>query len=383
MTISSFWYLLSAVCLLLFLYPYVFYPLILRLLPKQPYHTEQNADISNLSVALAFCAFNEEQVLPEKLRNVRTLKQYYPELQVLAYSDCSDDSTNQLLKEADDVLMPVVGTARVGKVMGMQKLVSMTNKDVIIFTDANVILEPESVPRILRYFSNSNIGAVAGTLSYVINNDASATPTAKVGGLYWRLEESIKRLESDTGSTMGADGSIFARRREGYPVLPGDLVDDLAASISVLFDGLRCISAPDVRAYERSVGISSEEFRRKRRIACGAMSTYRYLLPQLRKLNWIDRFKFLSHKTIRWWGAFYLLFALGFAMLGGWSSGFVPVLIMLISGAGVIVWLLGVKSVPLISPIYEISLALIATGVGVIESLVGRKYQTWAPAKSR
>jgi cellulose synthase/poly-beta-1,6-N-acetylglucosamine synthase-like glycosyltransferase len=381
--VAPFWYLLSAACLIVFVYPYAIYPLLLRFFPNQPYRTEGSEDISNLSAALLFCAFNEEDALPEKIRNVRELKRHYPQLHVLAYSDCSEDMTNQILKEAADVLTPVLGNTRVGKVIGMQKLVAMTEQDIVVFTDANVILEPESLPRILRYFANQDIGAVAGTLFYLTDEGAYEAPTAQVGSLYWRLEEQIKRLESETGSTMGADGSIFARRRIGYPALPGDLVDDLAASISVLFDGHRCVSAPDVHAYEQSVRSSSEEFRRKRRIACGSMSTYRYLLPKLRNLSWIDRFKFLSHKTLRWSGGFFLFFALIFALVGSWFAGLLAVTTLVISAAGITLWLLGPRGVPIVSPIYEILLAIIATGIGVVESLSGRKYQTWTPPKSR
>jgi hypothetical protein len=182
---------------------------------------------------------------------------------------------------------------------------------------------------------------------------------------------------------MGADGSIFARRRPGYPKIPGDLVDDLAASISVLFDGCRCISAPDVQAYEQSVHIRSEEFRRKRRIACGSMTTYRYLQPKLRELSRIDRFKFFSHKVLRWLGGVVLFLALIFALLGGWSAGLLLVTILAIGGTGSILWLLGPRGIPILSPIYEILLSVIATAIGVIESLVGKQYQTWTPAKSR
>lgn len=383
MTLAGVWYFFSAACLLVFLYPYVVYPALLRFLPRRPYRTDDRGNAATPGVALLFCAYNEEQALPAKLRNLRAIKKSFPDMQILAYSDCSADATNDMLRGASDILTAVIGTTRVGKVIGMQKLVAMTDKDVIIFTDANVILEPESVPRLLRYFANPDIGAVAGTLSYISDEPEAETATARVGGLYWRLEEHIKRLESATGSTTGADGSIFARRREGYPLIPGDLVDDLAASISVLFEDLRCVSAPDVYAYEQSVGVRSEEFRRKRRIACGSMSTYRYLLPQLKTLSWIDRFKFRSHKTIRWWGGFYLLFALFFALLGGWSAGVFLLTIVTIGGLGGVVWWLGRKGLPVVSSVYEILIAIIATTIGVLESLVGRKYATWTPAKSR
>jgi len=383
MTNPWLWFSLAGISLLLFLYPYVFYPLVLRLLAKYPYQPEKYVDTSKIKAALLFCAYNEEASLPEKIANLRQLKNKWPDLQILAYSDCSDDDTNALLEAASDILTPVIGTQRTGKVIGMRKLVSMTDADVLIFMDANVILEPDSLPRLLAYFTDPEIGCVAGTLLYISTDDTEETPTAKVGGLYWKLEEHIKRLESETGSTMGADGAIFARRRPGYPELPGHLVDDMAASISVLFDGKRCVSAPDVIAYERSVGVSTEEFQRKRRIACGSVSTYWHLLPHIKKLPLIDRFKFFSHKTLRWWGAFFLLAALLFAFFGSWSIGHPYIglaFIVVITGG---IWLLGSLGVPLAVTVYEIIRAVIATALGLVEAYRGRSYQTWTPAKSR
>jgi len=380
---SWIWLFLGFGFLIVFIYPYLIYPLILSFFPRHPYSPDLNIDVSQLTAALIFCAYNEEQSLPEKIENIRALKKLHPDLEVLAYSDCSDDRTNELLLEAADVLTPVLGKSRTGKVLGMQKLVSLTKAEIIIFTDANVILEPSSLNRLLQYFTDPTIGSVAGTLLYVSEDPCKETATAKVGGLYWRLEEKLKRLESETGSTMGADGAIFARRRQHYPILPGHLVDDMATSISVIFNGLRCISASDVIAYEQSVAVSSEEFSRKRRIACGSINTYWYLLPQLRKMSLLNRFKFFSHKTIRWAGAFFLLASILCIWIGGSMMGYPLLMTSLVLGGSVMLWALGALGAPMFATAYEVLLAIFATGVGLVEALVGNTYQTWTPSKSR
>jgi cellulose synthase/poly-beta-1,6-N-acetylglucosamine synthase-like glycosyltransferase len=383
MVASWLWLSLGLGLLLVFIYPYLIYPIILSAFPKQPYTPDTATAVSHLSAALLFCAFNEEQSLPKKIENIRALKRLHPDLEVLAYSDCSEDRTNEILLDATDVLTPVLGKSRTGKVIGMQKLVSATNADIVIFTDANVILEPKSLTRLLQYFTHPEIGSVAGTLLYVSDDISKTTATEKVGGLYWKLEEKIKRLESETGSMMGADGAIFARRRDNYPQLPGHLVDDMATSISVIFDGLRCVSAPDVIAYEQSVTASAEEFSRKRRIACGSINTYWYLLPQLGKMSLMDRFKFFSHKTIRWAGAFILLAAVLCLWIGGAMMGYSALVMGALIGGVIMLQILGSLGVPLFSTVYEVLLAIVATGIGVLEAFVGTTYQTWTPSKSR
>lgn len=374
---------MSVGCFILFIYPYLIYPVLLRFFSKHEYLPPESINAEGISVALVFCAYNEAPALPEKIANIRALKKLHPGIQVYAYSDCSDDGTNELLIQADDVLTPVIGKERAGKVLGMQKLVSMTAADVIIFTDANVIMALDSVTKLLEYFADKTIGSVGGTLHYISSETCDDTATAEVGGLYWRLEEHIKKLESATGSTMGADGAIFARRRNGYPELPGQLVDDMAASISVIFDGMRCVSAPNVIAYEVSVGASSEEFRRKRRIACGSYATYKYLLPQLRKMSLLNRFKYFSHKTLRWWGALCLALGVLFMLVAAWLAGFFVWTFSVVAFCAALILLLGSKGVSLFATVYEILSAIIATGFGVVEYFIGHKYQVWSPAKSR
>ena len=375
---------LSMLCGVAFVYPYLIYPMVLRVLPPvAPTKTGDGDCVGTPSVALLLCAYNEEASLPAKIENLRRMKAECPQLQILAYSDCSADATNQLLLDASDILSPIIGQKRAGKVRGMYELVQRTDADILVFTDANVMVDDGSLTRLIQYFSDSAIGAVAATLIYEDNEDFEASATSDVGGAYWRLEEHIKKLESRSGSMMGADGAFFARRRNGYPKIPADLVDDLAVSIGVVFDDLRCVSAPDVIGREHSVTNRMEEFKRKRRIACGAYSTYRYLRSQLRDMKGIDRFKFFSHKMMRWWGGAFLIAGAASLLLALVLAGYGVIGTFALLGLATALVALGHYEISVFGALYEVLLAVAATGLGVLESLRGRRYATWEPAKTR
>ena len=127
------------------------------------------------------------------------------------------------------------------------------------------------------------------------------------GSLYWRFEEAVKSLESASGSVMGADGSIFAIRRKLHVRPPPDLIDDMYVSLSILCRGARIVRVPDAIAHEEAVSRSREEFRRKVRIACQAFNVHRALRPHFEGLGMLDRYKYLSHKLLRWMTAYLLL----------------------------------------------------------------------------
>jgi hypothetical protein len=96
-----------------------------------------------------------------------------------------------------------------------------------------------------------------------------------------------------------------------------------------------------------------------------------------------DRFKFFSHKVLRWLGGYFLIGAAVFGLIASFlllGLGATALLVAL----GLIALTLGVAA--RIKPVMratEIVKAVIATAIGVIESFQGKTYQTWAPAGSR
>ena len=358
------------------LWPFLVYPLILRMLPTRP---EQPGQGQEPSASLLFCAYNEAAAMPEKLANLAMLKQRYPALEILAFDDGSSDDTAALIAASGDLVTLIRGPGRSGKAHGMKQLAARARGDVLIFTDANVLLDMDAIDNLLARYADPAIGGVLGSLHYMGEGESA---TASVGSLYWRIEERLKDEESRTGNVLGADGSIFSIRRSLYPEFPDSVLDDLTVSMAVVFAGKRLVKAKDVIARERLVAARGDEYRRKVRIAARAWHTHAYLRPQLRRMSGMDRFKYASRKIVRWFG--------GLFILTGAIAAFVlalrisPWLAIAGSAVGMALLALGVrsKSGP-VAAVVDILIAYAATLQGVFKAMSGRTVTVWNPAKSR
>jgi glycosyl transferase family 2 len=185
-----------------------------------------------------------------------------------------------------------------------------------------------------------------------------------------------------TGSMMGADGSVFAIRRSLRLPPPDHIIDDMYVSLMVLIQGYRVIQASNARAFEESVPSGREEFRRKIRIACQAFNVHRLIWPHLRRLDPLNVYKYVSHKLIRWFTIYFLVLAAlacdGALLLAGHvkSAAAIPAAAVVVCGLG---WLGAAK--PLVQ-LLDVLSAFVGTGWGVWRSLRGDRYQTWTPAAS-
>lgn len=368
--------LLLVLCIVLVVYPYVVYPRLLSLLPSKPIARQPGYDAS---VTLVFCAFNEGSVMAEKIANLDKLKARYPDLEILAFDDGSSDSTFEQLDARRDLLTVVQGGGRNGKAHGMKKLAKMATGDIMVFTDANVLLDEDAIENLLAWYADPEVGGVCGTLKYL---GAEHSTTAAVGGFYWRLEEKLKSEESRSGNVMGADGSIFSLRRALYPEFPDTVLDDLTVSMAAVFAGKRLIKVEDVIAYERLVAARGEEFSRKVRIAARAYHTHLHLRPQLAKMSGQDKFKYLSRKLVRWFGGLFLILgAVLSVILAAQISPYLGLAAIVV--LAIAIWAgKHAQSGPL-GAVSEIILALMATLIGVRRAMKGQTVVTWAPAKTR
>lgn len=393
MTVPVLWLVsIGSLALLLALHPFVTYPL--SLLAVRRWQTRSARSPSPAapgqaalplplplrpSFAVCTCAYNEGRVIEAKLLNLIGLREAHPTLDILVYVDASSDDTAEICRRHADRIQLHVSTQRTGKTHGMNLLVSRTQADIVVFTDANVMLDPEVLTRLEAHFTDPEVGCVCGNLIYT---NAADSTTARTGSLYWRLEEGIKRLETDTGSVMGADGSLFAIRRALHQPPPDHIIDDMYVSFMVLCGGHRIVQATDVRAYEESVSSMREEFQRKVRIACQAFNVNRLLWPRLRQLPALSLYKYVSHKLLRWFTIYLLALAYAAFTAAALFAGLpllAAVLVLLLAA----LWLLGHRwPVQPVAQLFDILSAMAGAGVGVWRSMLGDLYQTWQPAAS-
>jgi cellulose synthase/poly-beta-1,6-N-acetylglucosamine synthase-like glycosyltransferase len=375
-------FILGILCLLAACHPFITYPwslIVLQVLRPRKRTCADRIPIAYLNCAVCVCAYNEERVIARKVENLLALRAREPDLEILIYVDGASDRTAEILRGYGSQINLHVAAERHGKTYGMNLLASKAQAPILIFTDANVIMDMECVRDFKRYFADPEIGCVCGNLVYT-NDDASAT--ASSGSAYWRFEEAVKKLEMESGSVMGADGSVFAIRRALHNPPPEHIIDDLYVSLMILCSGYRVIQASDALAYEESVVSAGEEFTRKIRIACQAFNVHRLVWPQLRKLDGITLYKYVSHKLIRWFTIYLLaISAIAFvaALIVAGRAPIAAALVVCISGA----LLLGrFSSMKPFAQIAGIVSAFAGTGLGVWRSMRGERYQTWTPAAS-
>jgi len=373
--------ILSGVLLLVGLHPFLTYPLSLRLLglfATRPVAAWQEL-LPDVTVALCVCAYNEERVIRDKVENLLGFCASFPQLQLLFYVDAATDRTAEMLSAYADRVRLIVSPERHGKTHGMNLLVAASQAEFVVFSDANVTFAPDALRNLLRPFGDPAVGCVCGHLVYTL---PEANGTAAVGAGYWKLEETIKELESQTGSIMGADGSIFAIRRALHRPVPPDIIDDMFVSLSILCNGHRIVRAGDAVAHEPTVSHPGEEFRRKVRIACQAFNVHRTLAGQLRRLSPLDRYKYISHKQLRWLTGYFLAASGAFLVAALIALQAWTILAVLLCGAGLLT-LLGVvmpRSPP--ARLLQIGGAFLATALGVFRSMRGDRFQTWNPPGS-
>lgn len=373
-------FILGILCLLLAAHPFVTYPISLWYLSwlKPLVRGKTQIDAKATRFAICMCAYNEERVIEQKMRNLLALRERHPDVRIHVYVDAATDRTAEILGMYAEDIDLYVSPERHGKTYGMNLLSKRADADVLVFTDANVFLDLDCLRDLSAHFADPSVGCVCGNLTYT---NSGASVTASSGSLYWRYEEALKRLETESGSMMGADGSIFAIRRSIRHSPPDDIIDDMYVSLMTIVAGYRLVQARDVHAYEDSATHSGEEFSRKIRIACQAFNVHRLLWPRLKRLDALTRYKYLSHKMLRWLCIYFLIAAMGLITISIAVAGY-PLVALALAAACGLALLLGKLSIAPFDRAFDLLGSLAATGIGVWRSARGERFQTWTPAAS-
>ncbi len=249
------------------LYAYLGYPILLGLMGLVRHRTyPQNlAYAPRISVIIA--AYNEAGVIKDKLDNV-LLQGYPPEkLEIIVASDGSDDGTNEIVAAYAQTSPQVklLALPRRGKAFALNSAAASAQGDILVFSDANAMLDPDALAYLVCGFEDAEVGGVAGNQRYTRSDKTGGASLGET--LYWRYDRWLKALETQVGNAISADGALYAIRRELYvPITDPAATDDFAISTRVVTQGRRLIYQPNAVVSEATAGSSSREFRRKARI---------------------------------------------------------------------------------------------------------------------
>lgn len=292
-------------CLFIVFYTYIGYGLVLcllvalkRLLKGKPKATVATDD-ELPQMTLMICAYNEEDIIREKMENIQQLDYPREKLCVMWVTDGSSDHSNELLREYPEVTL-VYSPERRGKAAAIQHGLHENKAPFVVFTDANTMLNPSSIRIIAQLFMNPNVGCVSGEKRVAARVAGEAA--AEGEGLYWKYESTLKRWDSELYSAMGAAGELFAIRMSVYREAPSNaLLDDFMMSMLILKDGYRIAYTSEAYAVEYGSANMAEESKRKRRIAAGGLQSSWWLRGLMNPLRHpVVAFQFVSHRVLRW-----------------------------------------------------------------------------------
>ena len=255
------------ISLLLCIYTYVGYGLILyimvrakRWLKGTPQPLSLPADDELPEVTFLVCAYNEEDVVEDKMKNTNALDYPSGKLHIMWVTDGSSDATNERLQAYPNVEV-VYSPERRGKTAALNHGISEVRTEITVLTDANTMVNREAIREIVRCFQDPLVGCVAGEKRVMARTEGDVA--AEGEGLYWKYESALKRLDSELFSAMGAAGELNAIRTKLYTPMPETaLLDDFVMSMRMVDAGYRIAYTSDAYAMEYGSASLEEESKR-------------------------------------------------------------------------------------------------------------------------
>jgi cellulose synthase/poly-beta-1,6-N-acetylglucosamine synthase-like glycosyltransferase len=304
----AFW--LSVCCVV---YAYVGYPVVVyvaaRLFGRKP-EAPTLSPSQAPKVSLVIAALNEESVLEERIENFLSLNYPTDRMELLLASDGSTDGTTAIGRRYADQYPGRVRLLdypeRRGKATVLNVTLPQASGEIVAFSDANTFYDKQALQKLVRWFTNPEVGAVCGKLKLI-----SPETGTNVDSLYWRYETFLKSCEGRLGALLGSNGAIYALRRADYVPIAGDtVIDDFMIPMLVKrATGKRIIFDEEAIATEETPADHRAEFRRRTRIGAGGFQSLSRLPHLLMPHYGWTSFTFWSHKVCRWSCPFFLLVA--------------------------------------------------------------------------
>ncbi|NRB41285.1 MAG: glycosyltransferase family 2 protein [Pseudomonadales bacterium] len=291
-------FFISAVLLF---YIYFGYALLLRFLPKKV--SPKNSDFKPLpSISILISAYNEEEYIEETLKNKLQLDYPKTQIEILVVSDASTDKTDAIVKKlASTSTIPITlvrQDSRQGKTAGLNRLVTLANSDILIFSDANSIYDASAVKQLVKQFKDPKVGYITGKLIYT---QADGSIIGEGCSRYMQYENWLRQQETTISSIVGVDGGIDAMRKSLYSPLTADQLPDFVQPLKVIEQGYQVCYEPTAKLYEQALQMQEQEFRMRVRVCLRALWAIFDMRQLLNPAHYgMFAWQLTSHKLLRY-----------------------------------------------------------------------------------
>ena len=252
-----------------------------------------------IPVSLIVTAYNEGLILEEKIKNTLAINYPADKLQLIFITDGSADDSVNLVKQYPSIIL-LHQQERRGKYAAIKRAMQSVKTPVVVFSDANTMLNPDCIANIASHYASENTGGVAGEKKILRNKNVSAVGEAE--GLYWQYESFMKKLDAAFYTVTGAAGELFSIRTSLFKELDDELIlDDFVISMQICLQGYKIEYEPGAFATELPSASLLEEEKRKVRISAGAYQSVGYLKGCLNVFKHpLLSFQYISRRLLRW-----------------------------------------------------------------------------------
>jgi cellulose synthase/poly-beta-1,6-N-acetylglucosamine synthase-like glycosyltransferase len=294
--------LLFWVSLFLLFYSYIGYGMVLYglvLLKRMIFPHKQPAAHTLPELTLIVPAYNERSCIEQKVQNSLALNYPAGKLNFLFVTEGSIDGTTEFLAGYPQVAV-LGGNERKGKIEAINLAMQQVNTPIVVFTDANTLLNKDALLHLVKHYTDPKVGAVTGEKRILNAEKAEAAGAGE--GMYWQYESLLKKLDSELYSVVGAAGELFSMRTHLYqPVEKDTLLDDFIISLRIAAQGYQVVYEPEAYAMEKPSFSIGEEMKRKVRICTGGFQSIVRLKHLLNPFRYgLLSFQYISHRVFRW-----------------------------------------------------------------------------------
>ena len=239
---------------------------------RRPHAVAPGGDTPPVTVVVpAFC---EETVIAATLAAV--LDSDYPALRVIVVDDGSTDRTAAVVTEAygADPRVTLIVQPNSGKSNALNHAYRQIETGIVVAIDADTVIHPEAIRRLVAHFRDPTIGAVAGNVK--VSNRGSLL--ALLQSLEYITSQNIDRRAAETyNGILVVPGAISAWRRDavakaGY-YSPQTLAEDADLTVSVIRAGYRIIFEETALAATEAPETVRQFMRQRLRWILGVLQT--------------------------------------------------------------------------------------------------------------
>lgn len=365
-------------------YVYVGYPLLVYIVSVLAPRALRSAPVEP-HVTVLITAFNEERDIRQKLENTLAIDYPANKLEIIVASDGSTDKTDEIVREFEPRSVKLFRMeGRAGKTATQNHAVDLASGEIILFSDATTIYQPDVLHNLLPPFADDRVGCVAGRLVYV---DEENTSVGKGATSYWSYETFLKIRESQACSLIGASGCLYAVRKSAYEPMYPEACSDFLICTNLFRRGLRSVFAPEAVCSEQTNLNTDQEMQMRVRVIA---QTFTDLWRNRDMLNPLKSGFFavelFSHKVLRYFVPVLLAVVLVMSVVLMRTSPFYLIALScqfafyVAALAGWIIERRGRRLSLLAMPLY-FTLANLASALGFLQFIRGERYARWEPIR--